>query len=284
MAATGLDAEHMQSFMNVLKDLPGGMKNFGDSVLVGNENTSLLSAAIQYATGSGRDMKDVQNDMAEAMNAYGANTGQALQYSARMSEVSTTLNARLVDVQSAIAGSAEAFKSFVYGGVDVNQMTKGLSDAMEEYVSRLHSVGVPTKNAIEMAQNLQSQMSKLSMGQEAFMSAQTGGPGGLRGAFQIEDLMKTDPQAAMKKMEETIRKQMGPIVSREQAKQSEGAAARYTMQQQMLLQGPMGAFVKDRQQAAAMQEAMATGKSLKPEDVKGKMDETIQNGRALEQM
>lgn len=284
MTATGLTKDHMESFMNILKDLPGGMKNFGDSIHIAGQDTSILTAAIQYATGSGREMASVQKDMMEAMTSYGASTNDALKYTARMSEVSETLHARIEDVQAAVGSSVQAFKSFVYGGVDVNQMTKGMTDAMEQYVSRLQSVHVPTKNAIEMVKNLQDSMSKLSMGQEAFMSAQTGGPGGLRGALQIEDLMKTDPAAAQRKMEETIRKQMGPIISREQAKQSEGAAAKYTMQMQMLQQGPMGAMVKDRGQAAAMMEAMATGKTLQSGDIKGTLNETVQRGQAIEQL
>lgn len=284
MGATNMDKDRIQQFMNVLKDLPGGMSNFGDSVEIAGQKTSLLTAAIQYAQGSGRSMADITKDMSKAMNDYGASNENALKYTARMSEMSETLGARTEDVQAAVGRSTDAFKSFVFGGIDVNQMTKGMTDSMEAYVSRLQSVGVPTKNAIEMAQNLQGTMSKLSVAQQSFMSSQTGGPGGIRGALQIEDLMKTDPAAAQKKMEETIRKMTGPLVSREQAKQNEGMAARYEMQIQMLQQGPMGAAAKDPQQAAAMLEAMRTGGPLQVPEAKGTLEEATQRGQAIEQL
>jgi hypothetical protein len=281
MGVTGLSQEHMQEYMNVLKNLPGGMENFGKSVQAGGQDLSLLTAAIQYATGSGRDMAAVQTDMAEAMNSYGAGVEDALKYSARMSQVSETLGARVEDVQSAINGSAEAFKSFVWGGVSASDMTKGLAEGMEMYAKRLNDAGVPIKNAIEMSKNLQAQMSNLSVGQEAFISQQTGGPGGVRGALQYERLMKEHPEEAMKKMDENLKKMMGgKLVTEKQAEGSDAAANQF-MKQTMLLQQWTG--TQNRQQAEAMSDAMASG-NLKQAAQKGTFDETVARGAKLEDL
>lgn len=288
MAATGLTKDHMEAYMNTLKNLPGGMSNFGQSMTVAGQQTTLLTAAIQYATGSGRDMAQVSEDMMKGMTDYGMGAENALKYTARMSEVSETLGARVEDVRTAIASSTQAFKSFVWGGVDVDAMTRGMADSMEKYVTRLQAVGVPTKNAIEMAQNLQGAMANLSVGQEAFLSQQTGGPGGVRGALQMEDLMAKDPDAAMKKMEDTIKKMSGgKIITRAEAEKSDAAANQYMKQLMILQQGPLGALVKDKQQAAALMESMASGKAgqaLAGLQKKGGLGETVGRGQAIEQL
>jgi hypothetical protein len=281
MAATNLDKEHMQKYMDVLKNLPGGMQNFGETVQVGGQHLNILTAAIQYATGSGRDMAAVQTDMSEAMNSYGANVQDALKYSARMSQMSETLGARVEDVQAAVNGSAEAFKSFVWGGAKADDMTKGLSDAMEMYAKRLNNIGVPIKNAIEMSKNLQSQMSNMSVGQEAFISQQTGGPGGVRGALQYERLMKEHPEQAMQKMDQNLRKMMGGKLVTEKEAEGSDVAANQFMKQTMLLQQWTG--TQNRQQAEAMSDAMASG-NLKQASQKGTMEETVQRGQAMEQL
>lgn len=285
MGATGLDKEHLQPYMDVLKNLPGGMTNFGDSMDIAGRKTSFLTAAIQYMHGSQRDMVKIAEDMSEAMNNYGLSTENALKYSARMSEVSETLGARVEDVQKAITQSSEAFKSFVYGGADADAMTKGLAEGMEMYVNRLESVGVPVKNAIEMTQNLQGAMSKLNVGQQAFMSQQTGGPGGMQGYFQMEQLMQKDPMAAQRKMEEATRKMLGPIVSSQQAAQSQGAAEQRMRQLMILQQGPLGAQAQDIHQAGAILDSMSKGKlDMSVIKQKGGLEETIKRGAAFEDL
>lgn len=283
MGATNSTKEQMESYMNTLKDLPGGLSALGENMEVAGQKTSVLTAAIQYAHGSGRDMRDVTADMSEAMNSYGTSTEDALKYSARMSQVSETLGARVDDVRAAINGSAEAFKSFVWGGVSADDMTKGLSDAMETYANRLKGIGVPIKNAIEMSKNLQSQMANMSVGQEALTSQMTGGPGGVRGALQYERLMKENPQEAMKKMDESIRKMMGgKMVTEKQAEGSDAAASQF-MKQTMLIQKFTG--TQNRQQAEAMSDAMASGNLNQAAMAqKGGLDETVKRGQAFEDL
>ena len=280
--ATGMSREEMQKYLNDIKDIPGGLLHMGDSIELATGKTTLLTAAIQYADGAGRAHKEVIKDITDGMVEYGMTMEGGLRYSARMSEVSETLHARTGDVDSAMKSAADNFKSYIRNGQDASTMTDGMSKSMEEYVARLQSIGVPTKQAIEMFGQYNSQLAQMTLGQKAFLSAQTGGPGGLRGALQMEDLMGKDPEAAQKKVMETIQKMTGPIVSREKAEQSEGAAAQYTRQMQLLMQGPMGAQVKDTQQAAAMMEAMSKGQTMPLE--KGRsLEETIKTGQQLEQ-
>lgn len=283
--ATNLMPNALEKYMSVLKDLPGGMLNFGKSVEVGTQKSSLLTATIQYATGAGRDYGEVIKDMSIAMNDYGMGHENALKFSARMSETSETLGARTEDVTAAIRTAADSFKSFVFGGANANDMTKGMSDSMESYVANLKSVGVPAKNAIAMFSSYTDNMKNMSDGQRAFLSESTGGPGGLMGAFQMEKLMTTDHKAYQAKMTEAFKKMAGgPLVSHEQAESSQGAAVQYKKQMQLLQGGALGSQYKDRGQAEAALEAMKKGTGLAGVAQGRTEDETIRAGRNIEDL
>jgi hypothetical protein len=283
MGATNSTAKEMQSYQDVLKELPGGFDNFGESMNVAGQETTALTAAIQYMHGSGRDMVKIQDDMSRAMNEYGMTFPNAVKYTSRMSEAADILHAKMEDVRNAVNSSADAFKFFVDGGVDVNDMTKGLADGMTMYEDRLKKIGVPIANAIEMTKALQANMSKMSIGQESLISQQTGGPGGGRGALQYERLMKEHPEEAMKKLDDTIRKLSGgKMVTEKQAEGSEAAFSQFT-KQTMLIQSLTG--VQDRQQAQRMSDAMASGKldsSILRSDT-AEIDKKAKAGQAVEQ-
>lgn len=281
--ATGITTQQMQKYAQQIALIPGGLQHMSDTMQVAGGQTTILTAAIRYAHGSGREMAEVTKDMGHAVTEYGASMEKGLEFSAHMSEASETLGARLEDTRGALQGSMDAFKSYIHTGTDVSNMTKGMTDSMESYVSRLQSVGVPAKQAIDMFNDYTKSMANMTMGQKAFLSGQTGGPGGLRGALQMEDLMEKDPEAAQKKVMETMKKMMGPIVSREQAEQSEGAAAQYQRQREMLKSGPLGAGIKDDQQASRMMEAFSKGQTISLEK-KGGLEETEARGKSLEDL
>ena len=95
-------------------------------------------------------MTDVTQDIATAMTEYGVSADSGLRYTARVTEASEALHAQISDVRDALKSSADAFKSFVFGEADANKMTQNMSSSMEDYVSKLQSVGVPVQNAIGM--------------------------------------------------------------------------------------------------------------------------------------
>lgn len=286
MGATNTqDINVMYNYVAQLNKLPDGFKTMMSTMEAAGRQSSVLTAAIQYATGSGREYSEVMKDMGQAMAQYGTSGESALKFSARISEVSETLHAQMSDVQSALMGSADAFKSFVFNGADANQMTQGMADSMQNYVAQLKSVGVPVQNALSMFKNYTSQMQGMTQAQEAFLSAQSGGPGGLRGGFQIDAMMqKGDFEGIRKKVEDTLKKMTGPIVSLDQATKSDTAAAQYTRQIQILQNGPLGNQAKTRGEAEALLESMRKGTKISPTDQKGNFDETVKRGQSLEQL
>jgi hypothetical protein len=280
--ATGMSREEMQKYLGVMTEIPGALLHMGDATEIGGVKTSLLTAAIQYADGAGRKHADVIKDISDGMVEYGMSMEGGLKYSARMSEVSETLGARTGDVGAAMKNASDNFKSYIRSGEDASNMNENQSKAMEEYVSKLQSTGLPTKQAIDMYKNYTDQMSHMTLGQEAFLSQQSGGPGGMMGAFQMEDLIAKDPKAAMKKVKEAIEKITGPLVTKEAAKHDQAAADKYAMQAKMVEQGPLGSWAKGGGQRDALMESMRTGKSM-PHEKGRTFEDTVKTGQELEQ-
>lgn len=278
----GGNREEAAQYMAQINRMPGGLKALlgpTDGVLQG---TDLLVDSMQLAIGAGRKQEEVFNDMSKAMTEYSTSGTDALRFSARMTEVADALGAQVHDVQGALFESADAFKMFVSNGADATKMTQGMADAMKNYVGQLTSVGVPAQNAIGMFKQYTSVMSSMTLGQQAFVSSMSGGPGGLRGAFQMDAAIKSGKfEEVRQQVESTIKKMTGPIVSLDEAQKSEGAAAQYTRQIQLLQSGPLGAMAKTRPEAEALLQAMKEGKKLPAgggKDVNQSMLDTMTHG------
>lgn len=287
MTATHLTIDQVATYANEINKMPGGFKALMEGMQIAGNQTNILTASIQLATGAGRSQEEVFTDMKQAMLQYAITGEGALRFSARMTEVADTLHAQVGDVQSALRESADAFKMFVTQGADADKMTQGLADSMKDYVYQLTSIGMPAQNAIEMFKNYTNVVKNMTMGQQAFISSMSGGPGGLRGAFAMDAMMRRgDFEAVRRQVETTIRRMTGPLVSLDEAQKSESAAAQYTRQIQLLQQGPLGALARTRPEAEALLQAMKDGRKLPAtgKTADQSLQETIQRGQKWEEL
>ena len=257
-------------YMAQINKMPGGLNLLIKSTEIAGKQTDLLTESINIAAISGRKEEEVLGDINTVLHGYKSALddsndvgGAAATLQARMATIAGTLHANIQDVRGALMDSTDAFKMFVMDGANAADMTKGMADAMENYTSSLEAVGVPAGNAIEMFKNYTNVMKNMTVGQQAFMSTMSGGPGGLRGAFKVQDqIARGDFEGLRKEAETTIRRLTGPIVSREQAMQSESAAANYMRQIQLLQQGPLSGLAKSMPEAQALLKSMSEGKKL----------------------
>lgn len=282
-AALGGNRELAAKYVADINRMPGGFKALAMSMEVAGTKTDVLTASIEYARGAMRKQEDVFSDMSKAMAEYGISGGDALKFSSRITEVSRSTGAQLKDVQSALHAVADEFKMYVNSGSDAAKMTQGMSDSMRSYVSELTAVGVPAQNAIEMFKNYTTQLKGMSIGQQAFLSTMGGGPGGLRGALQVQDdLAKGNFEKIRKQVEATLKKTSGPLITREEAMKSEQGSAQYVRQMQVLQQGPLGSMAKTPGEADSLIRAMKSGKAFKPEEGKTPevaLKETMKEGQ-----
>jgi hypothetical protein len=261
--ATGLSAQATEKWYNQLGLIPGALKEQVSTGSKAGETTSMLTAVIQTATGSGREMSDVMQDLNVAFKDYGLVGEKALLFSVRMSDVSTRLKAPISDITTALRGSADAFKMFATGQEAAASSAESLADTLNTYGKALESTGLSASAAVEVAGNLANQVSKLSTGQLAFISQRTGGAGGLQGAAQETLKLQTDPGAVVRDAMKTLQQQFGRIVTVQEAATSESAASQ-NIKQTTLLQQLLGPLAKDQATANRLLEAMKNSNEGQP--------------------
>lgn len=285
--ATGQTADQMAGYMSYVLQAPDGLGAMSKGLDIGGQHMESLTAVTQLAQGAGLDITQTYKDINQVLYDTGMTYQDGTRFAARFADVSKDLGARSEQVRETLLGTSNAFRLFVRTGVDATKMNQGLVDSVKAYAEALERAGVPAQNALELAGNQVKQMANLNEAQEAFISQTTGGPGGIRGALELEDLMDRDPLAAQRKMVDAMKQAVGGrIITREEALRT-GQEQQYLMQRQMLMQGTLGMKAGSRAEAQDMIEAMARGIPFKaPSDVEKEKAaaETIQRGQEQEKL
>jgi hypothetical protein len=258
-SATHVGVDIMEQYYAQISAIPGAMQATVKSATDSTKNVSLLTAATQYSIGAHRDMKDVVEDLRTAFRDYNITGDEALQFTARMTEINNKFGVELSDVRGALMSTAENFKMF-------GNEAEGAARMMNQYLGALESTGISGAVALDVVKGMTEGIKGMSIAQKSFLSAQTGGAGGLMGGFQIEKLMRDGKMdEVMAKVKTTLTRQMGPLVSVDEAANDPAAAARLVKQRAMLMQGPLGKFAGDEQSASRIIEGMKnqqSGKSI----------------------
>lgn len=257
---TGLTREQVTGFYQSIATIPGAMDGFITSVRKGAESTSVLQASIELARGTGNDYKTVIADMGVAYESLNLKGGEALQMTTRISEVSSKAGLQLKDVRTFTQQAATEFQYF-------GNTLDGQSQLLLNYSKGLEQAGLSSKQITEITKGFSSAVHSLGAAQKAYLSQQTGGPGGLQGAFQIDKMLSEGKvDQVFDKVKSTMQKQFGKILTLDDAGQSQQAAAQFEKQIQMLTQGPMGKIVQSREQAFKVLQGFKANESIKKED------------------
>ena len=255
-SATKLGTTMISSYYTELGKIPGALSAVVSQTASGSDKTNLLTAAIQVASGSGQKYSDIMSDLTKVYQSYGLVGEDALKFSARMAEVAQKNNIMLSDMKIGILAAADAFKLYGANAENAGKTVDSAAQAMNAYVGALKESGLSGKEATGVAQEMITKLSSLSIAQKAFISNQSGGPGGLMGAFQMDKMIKEGKiEEFMEKSMSTIKRQFGRIITVEEASQSQAAASQYMQQILMLQKGPI-AVAGNEQQAARILDAM----------------------------
>lgn len=248
-AATGTSAEVVSQYYAQLATVPGALTSTVTGLSSTGEKTGMLTAAMRVATGSGRAFSEVVDDMKVAFRNYNITGEDALTFTTRISELSNKFGIELDDVRDALRSTSDQFKIF-------GNEAEGAARIYNDYLGVLQKTGISGNVAIDVVQGMVSGIRDLGIAQKGFLSAQTGGAGGLMGAFQIEkELRDGKIDKVFDRVRQSLGRQFGNIVSLEEASQSQSAAAQLTKQIQVLRQGALGSFAKDDQSAIRILEA-----------------------------
>lgn len=233
-------------------------------------NLNLVQSAFALAEGTGKDMTYIQNEASRALENYNLRGKDALEYVAKMTEANQKLQIGMASSEAFAHRNAEAFKM-----LSDNADNSYLS--LDRMVDSFRATGLSTKQSVDLIGNMTSGLSQLSVAQKSFLSSQTGGPGGLRGAFQIERMIREGKtNEVMEKVEENIRKQFGgKIFSQQEASESDYAASQFLRQRELLKSGALGIRASGDADATRILEAFKNG--FKPTDTKmfGEQGDTL---------
>lgn len=277
--ATGAAPEAVEKYYMALGAVPGALSSIVSGTGNASNSTTLLTAAMKVAAGTGRDFTDIVDDLKVAFRDYGMTGEGALRFSAQISDVTQKLGVELDTVKNALRSGADAFKMFAHTGEGASQMATNMADIMSHYGKALESTGLQGTQAVDVVSNMTKQIEQMSIAQKSFLSQQTGGAGGLMGAFQIDKMLREgDIKGVFEKVRQQMQKQFGKIVSVDEASQSEAAANQMTRQITMLRQGPLGQFARSNEEAESILEGFKAaqegkgGGGVNPDVLKDTMD------------
>lgn len=260
--ATGLTAGQVSVLGLQLSKIPG-------SIAGGHLNTSLeqmtdltaengdrmneLTAAITLASGTGQNGADVIEQLTKQYMLFGTTGEDALTMVSDLSSASKDLGLPLDLVTEGTSRTTEALKFF-------GNTTESTLKVLGRFAPALRNLGLGPQAIQEMTSAITQNVAAMNLASESFLSRSTGGPGGLRGGFQIE-LLKS--QGRLDDLEKLVEKSLlsqfgGKIVTLEEATKSEGAARQLTKQVQLVTQGPTK-IVENEAQAYKLFEAMSKG-------------------------
>lgn len=285
--ATGLSSDQLSKYYNVLINTPAGMEAMAKGIDIAGTHMGTLTAVTQLAQGAGLDIAQTYKDINKVIIETGMNYQGATGFATRFADVSKDLHARTDDVRDALLKSSTTFKMWNTNGEQAAKMNQGLADSVKNYAAALEAAGVPAANALELATAQTQQMGNLSEAQESFISQQTGGAGGIKGALEYEELIKKDPVAAQKKMVQTMEQQIGgKAISREEALAT-GQEDKYMLERKLLMSGSLGMKAGTTAEAEDMLAAMSKGiqyKKTDEKDVARTAAEAIRTGKEQEQL
>ncbi len=272
--ATGSTSEQMASYYDKIRLVPGALKEMSEADKSAIGGVDILTATIRLARGTSMEYTDVVNDMHEAVRNYNATIPEAMKFTSQISEISQRYGVELKDVQNELVATSQAMKMF-------GNESEGAAEIMNHYIGALKSTGLSGAVASDIVGNMTRQIGQLSLAQKAFLSAQSGGPGGLQGAFNIDNMLRQ--KDGLQKVFEMTKNQMtkmmgGHLVSVKEAAESPQAAGQLTKQIMMLKQGPLGQFARTDQEAERIIEAFKSGKSSDVKDLAKDMSAPLDKG------
>ena len=268
--ATGLSREKMVGYYMELGKIPGALKEQISATANSVVKIDALTATTRAAAATGRSFSEVTGDIKIALDEYNISGDKALIFVSRMTELSGKFNVEFDEMHGYMTNTARAFEL-------VGNQSEGSANLVNKLTQSLKDTGLSGKASLGVIGDITKSIGGLNIAQKAFLSAQTGGAGGLMGGYQIDLMMK---EGKIDKVFDMVRKQMtqqmGKIVTLEEAAKSPAAAAQFTRQTAILQNGPLGQFAKSPEEAYRILGALSKGQSIDVKDL-AKPNELLAN-------
>jgi len=254
--ATNTSFGEVQNLAEVLGKIPGGLDGISS-----NTGADRMTTALQLAAGAGKDVSTVLDTMNRAYESLSNSQGRVTDASekgerlfALMSETSNALNLRFSDTQEYLNTIANGFKN-------IGDNTEGATKILGRFSNSLQNTGLTAKASLDIITHMTRAVGNLSEGTQALISQRSGGPGGLQGAFQVEQLLRQGKVDQVAKMAENALRQQfgGKIYTQAEAASSQQAASQFYRQRALLQSGAFGNLASNKEDATRLLEALASG-------------------------
>ena len=274
--ATGLSADKVAGYAQELLKVPNGLDK---NIQVGaTREINALEASLKVATGTGLDYSKVVDIIGSRYNELNSTTQSSLEYISRVNLATQNLKIPFGMASSYVDATARSLRFF-------GDNTQASINILERLTPAFRSTGLSINATSELVKDITSNISSMGLAERAYLSQSTGGPGGLRGSYQIEQLKAEGKFDQIQKMtEESLKKQFGGrVVSLKEATQDEGAARQLAKQVQLVTQGPTK-VVRNEEEAYKLFEAMQKGISS-PELITGQqaLTQAVDAGSAIQE-
>lgn len=278
--ATGNSTSEIANYWGQLATaIPGAADTQITAVDGSNKSVTGLVAAMRLASGAGQDFASVTNNLTTAWSAYGLEGKDALAFTAQIYEANDKLGLKLGTTQKFINDNVNSFRGITDHGNNAINVLNNMYEAFRK-------TGLSADESTTIISKMTTGIKELTIGQKALLSAQSGGPGGLRGAIQIEQQIRSgDIEGVLRKAESALKKQFGGrVVTQEEAAQSDVAAATFVKQREMLKSGVFGIKAADDNQATRILEAFRNGTSatVALKDKQSSLNEIMNRGEKLQ--
>lgn len=252
--ASGMSMTSTQKFAQDLMKIPGALEAAVPSGGSATQSINLLEASMRLARGTTQNFADTFTFMESQFNRFGEIGQKPLEAFSKLFSASSSLQ---IPFDKMNANIGQITQSFEFLGNN----TESAIRMFEDMVPALRASGLGPESAMKLATGVADAVSKLGIAQKGFLSAQSGGPGGLMGGYQIERMLRDGRLDEVNKMmrDSLMQNFGGSIVGLDEAATDQNAAAQYTKQLAFLTDGPFGALVRDVKEAQRLLEAFSKG-------------------------
>jgi hypothetical protein len=252
-AATGRSEEEVQTAALAFgKAFPEALSKSISAIGENGVAMNALQASITLASAYQIEHGDVVQGLTKIYQSFGTVGDDAFQAMTGIFEVAQDLDLPIDRVSSTIMSSAEAFKI-------LGDNVMGVTSIMETFTKAFEESNLSPEGIMQVVGSMTRGIDQMKVGTRAFISAQTGGPGGIAGAIDMDiALMEGRVDEVLGKTMQAMEQQFGgPVLTTEDVKRDESLAGEFYKQVQYLTQ-VAGIAGSDRE-AYRILEAMSTG-------------------------
>lgn len=244
-STSGIVKEKMTEYYKEVSKIPGLMQlTYESSQSARSGSDSVLQGLIDFSRGAKIPFDTLTSSVKQLREDFNLKTtGEGVKESGQkiietLATISEASNKLQLDYATLSKDITETSTKFKYFGDNTIGVTRSIYDMAKGF----EAVGLSANNASELAKGFVTRLGELTIGQKAFMSQLTGGPGGAMGAAQIDLKLKQGRiEEIMEDARKAIKSQLGEIVTTEEAAESQEAAGRRLLQIKQLQALGLGA-------------------------------------------